>query len=102
MSHADPCEVHADHNPQPWDVEVHHVWPTGMGGPNVPANRVALCPTGHTNVHALLRLAFKAGGVHLVPWPTRRRFHVEERALARLGYHAALDHPGYRALLGGS
>lgn len=101
MSHADACQVHADHAPQVWDVEVHHVWPLGMGGPDVPANTVPVCPTGHTNVHALLRLAFRHGGVDAVPWDVRRRFHFAERRLARMGHRAATGDEAQRRELGG-
>lgn len=50
------CECRADHRPAPLDGEWHHIWPLGMGGPDVVSNRVFLCPTAHTNVHAILRL----------------------------------------------
>lgn len=84
MAHAGTCEVHADHRPRVSDVDVHHVWPTGMGGPDVPANRVDVCPTGHRNVHTLLRAWLRAGGPP--PWPVRQAFHPVERDLAELGY----------------
>ncbi len=100
-SHAEPCAIHADHRPEPYDVEVHHVWPLGMGGPDVKANVVPVCPTGHTNVHALLRLAFRHHGVDKVPWVTRRRFHSEERRLARMGFLAATGDEAMRARLSG-
>ena len=66
--------------------EVHHIWPLGMGGSDVAANRVAICPTGHTNVHDLLRAALKGTGVDTLPWEYRRRFHFAERDLARRGW----------------
>lgn len=97
--HAPACTVHGEHRPRPWDVEVHHVWPLGMGGPDTPRNRVPICPTGHTNVHALLRHAARAGGVDEVPWDVRRRFHPGERALARIGYDASEGDPDARAAL---
>lgn len=99
MSHAPPCEVHAVHAPWHSDVHVHHIWPLGMGGPDSRANTVSICPTGHTNVHALLRLAFRYGGVDAVPWEHRRRFHFDERHLARLGHLAATGDPEVRAAL---
>ena len=37
------------------DEQEHHIWPLGMGGPDVAENRVWLCPTAHTNVHEILR-----------------------------------------------
>lgn len=100
MSHAGSCQVHARHLPHVADVEVHHVWPRGQGGPDVPKNRVPICGTGHSNVHTLLRLAEKAGGVDAVVWELRRPFTPGERRLARIGYGAAHDLPGFRELVG--
>lgn len=54
-----PCRCVADHNPEPLDGEVHHIWPKGMGGPDVNENVVFLCPTAHTNAHEILRLMVK-------------------------------------------
>lgn len=33
---------------------VHHVWPRGAGGPDVPGNRVVICANGHDAVHAVM------------------------------------------------
>ena len=45
------CTVHGSHRPAVSGTEIHHVWPKGMGGPDVADNRVEVCPTGHTNIH---------------------------------------------------
>ncbi len=50
------CQVHRVHVPRCYDVDLHHVWPLGEGGPETPENTVRICPTGHRNVHELLRL----------------------------------------------
>ena len=50
------CLCSDAHRPLVLEYEHHHVWPKGMGGPDVPANLVWLCPTTHTNAHELMRL----------------------------------------------
>lgn len=99
--HSPDCTVHLEHRPQVNHPEVHHIWPVGMGGPDVPENRRAICPTGHTNVHDLLRAALKAQGVDSLPWAYRRRFHTQERALARLGWQCVMGDLWARARVGG-
>jgi hypothetical protein len=61
-----------------------------MGGPDQPGNRVAVCGTGHDNIHTDLR-ALCAAGDRAVLSGTRR-----EQALARAGYDAwvAAGRPG--------
>lgn len=95
MTHRDStvCALHPpgyEHRPTGWDVEGHHVWPLGMGGPDVPSNVVLSCAGGHSDVHALLRMAVKAGGMAAVPWEVRRQFGLAERHYARLGYAAVM------------
>lgn len=51
----DHCVVHGQHRPVVRETELHHVWPKGMGGPDVKANKIAICPTGHANVHRAMR-----------------------------------------------
>lgn len=86
MTHAGDvrCACVASHAPEPADVEVHHCVPLSWGGPDVAANRVPLCSTSHSNVHALLRAYQKAGG--LPAWEVRRRFSPFTRALAARGW----------------
>lgn len=79
------CICVTNHNPEPQELNRHHVWPLGEGGPNTPANVVWLCPTAHANVHELLRLYVRHEGA--VPWVERRRFGSYVRALAKEGYH---------------
>jgi len=55
------CRCMADHRPHPLELNLHHVWPLGMGGPDTPDNLVPLCPTTHTNVHELLRHLMRYG-----------------------------------------
>ncbi len=81
---AQPCEVHRDHRPNSHVNHRHHVWPQGEGGPDVPGNVVVICPTGHENVHSVLRLLKRHGGN-----PARyllAGYAREEIRLARLGF----------------
>lgn len=49
------CALHKDHgSAKPIRGAVHHVWPVGAGGPDTPANRVAICSNGHDAVHAVM------------------------------------------------
>lgn len=96
------CELHgADytHRPGHADIDGHHVWPLGMGGPDVPANLVKACQTGHANVHRLLALYLKGGGE--VPYAVRRTFAFAEQRYARMGYQAVMGDPEVRRALGG-
>lgn len=72
------CTVHGYHYPKPLRTVIHHVWPREFGGPDVAANRVQTCDTGHYSIHTLLDQLRK--GKPMVGG-TRR-----ERELARLGY----------------
>lgn len=56
------CQVHKTHTPTSHSTAVHHIQPQAMGGPDVPENRVEVCPTGHTNIHMLLALLVKHDG----------------------------------------
>lgn len=62
------CICVADHNPEPLELERHHVWPLGMGGPDTEGNVVWLDPTAHMNVHELLRLMLKWSNTDLLPY----------------------------------
>lgn len=49
------CALHRDHGTaRPIRGQIHHIWPRGAGGPDVPGNRAEVCPTGHANVHAVM------------------------------------------------
>ncbi len=80
------CEIHKDpwHRPRVSVADVHHVWPRGDGGPDIPENRVTLCVQSHRNVHELLNRYREAKGM-----PARevlRGFSTKERALAATGW----------------
>lgn len=65
MSHDEgqTCLCRATHSPYPLELERHHVWPLGMGGPDTTENVVFVCPTTHTNTHELLRLFMRDGSL---------------------------------------
>jgi hypothetical protein len=78
------CQLHPRHSPHPHVNHWHHVWPRGEGGPDIPENRIAVCPTGHYNIHQLIKL-LKAERAQL-PYSVLRTFSFEERHYAQLGY----------------
>lgn len=85
------CSAHRTHLPSirignSFTVEEHHIWPLGHDGPDVAANRVWLCPTGHSRVHELLTAWLAAGG--RPSWKVLVWYGQAERELARRGYVA--------------
>lgn len=78
------CICVANHNPNPMELNRHHIWPLGMGGPDTEENTVWLCPTAHANVHELLRAYIRYEGSP--PWEIRRQFSPYIRAIAEEGY----------------
>jgi hypothetical protein len=69
-----PCAVHRTHVPPSRINEVHHVWPLGDDGPDIPDNRVVdddqfgrLFPglTGNPRLHPLWSLLCSSISVHL-------------------------------------
>jgi hypothetical protein len=84
ISGDEECAVHKNHMPKPYGTDLHHVWPKGMGGPDVAENKVPVCATGHQNIHRLLSKLVDGQGV--IPWEAERAFHPGERKYARLGY----------------
>lgn len=79
-----PCLIHPTHQPHPHVNHLHHVWPRGDGGPNIEANRVVVCPTGHYNIHHLLE-RFKASHGHL-HGEALHGYGPQEVDLAQLGW----------------
>lgn len=80
------CAVHRHRELVP--LNVHHIHPLGLGGRDVPANRVTLCANAHYSVHALLDLMLDAAGP--VPWPVRRRYAWRVRQIAAAGHAATV------------
>lgn len=59
--HGKTCLCTSNHQPSVLEGTVHHIWPLGDGGPDIPHNLVYICPTTHYNVHELYRAMKKAG-----------------------------------------
>lgn len=47
----DHCAVHSHHNPVPLRTVRHHIHPQEYGGLTVGPNLLAVCDTGHYNIH---------------------------------------------------
>lgn len=84
------CTVHRTHEPRPLLVELHHIWPLGMQGPDTDANKVAICVQGHYNVHTLLGDLIRTGKM-------RRQGTAGEKQLAQRGFDewVAAGKPGH-------
>lgn len=81
-----PCMLHRRHMPESHVNEIHHIWPLGEGGPDEAANRVVVCPTGHYNVHRLLREWLLLN--REPPYAYARSFSFQEREYAARGFAA--------------
>jgi 5-methylcytosine-specific restriction endonuclease McrA len=79
------CAVHIHDDDVP--MERHHVWPLGMGGPNVESNIISVCSNGHDSIHNYMRLLAKGKP----SWLVKRRFGVKVRYYAQLGLNRALE-----------
>jgi len=56
------CGCAVFHRPAPLELHAHHIHPIYLGG-DPRGETVWLCPTAHTNVHELLRLMIRDGGL---------------------------------------
>lgn len=65
MSHDEGlvCPCVAEHRPAPLELNLHHIWPLYLGGPDTAANKTPVCPTTHVNVHELLRVFLSPVGI---------------------------------------
>lgn len=84
MTTVQPCQVHKQHVPEPHINHRHHVWPLGHGGPNIQDNIIAVCPTGHMNIHDLIQHYLVLMGD--IPYKILRTYSLDERKYAKLGY----------------
>ena len=84
-----PCQVHRTHSPIPLRTVPHHIQPQAMGGPDVAANKVQVCDTGHFNIHRLLDDLLNG-------LPMRRAGTAAEHRFAKQGFDAwvAAGRPG--------
>ncbi len=49
------CFCVSEHRPAPLELNLHHVWPLYLGGPDEEWNQEFVCPNCHVNVHEILR-----------------------------------------------
>ncbi len=84
------CLCMGTHRPAPLELERHHILPLAMGGDDVEANVVWVCPTTHTNIHEILREIFRREG-HLT-WGQA----VDDWPMPVSEYAFDLAHEGYR------
>jgi len=81
------CDCVATHSPSSRATHAHHIWPLGMGGPDIASNLINICPNMHTATHQLIRLTgYRYDGD--TPWWIRRRFPTLARDLAYDGWRA--------------
>lgn len=86
------CALHRAHTPRTLTLHHHHIFPLGMGGPDEPWNVLAVCPTGHVNVHLMLRALHTGAPL--------RGGHGERRIAALgLALWTAAGQPGGRVTL---
>lgn len=79
------CVVHTHDEWVP--IELHHIWPLGMGGPDKATNKISVCANGHYSIHAAMDLMIKNG--HNPPWTVMQHFGPKVRAWAREGWTRA-------------
>jgi hypothetical protein len=79
------CVVHTHRSWVP--VEQHHVWPVGMGGPNVASNKISVCANAHYSIHEFLRQLMLHNGC--VPGSLSRHFSPKVKQYAILGWTEA-------------
>lgn len=39
--------------------EIHHIWPREYHGPDVPDNKIKICPNAHSDIHFLMELMLR-------------------------------------------
>jgi hypothetical protein len=79
------CLVHKHTEWEP--IERHHLWPLGMGGPDVDSNKISVCANGHYSIHEFIRQLMLHDGV--VPASTAKHFNAKVRAYATQGWTEA-------------
>src|SRR3954462_9218378 len=62
------CVCH--HHRELVPIERHHVWPLGLGGPDVEGNKITVCANAHYSIHAFLDLLVKGEGDPGTAWHT--------------------------------
>jgi hypothetical protein len=89
------CICVSDHRPPPLVLHSHHVVPLSWDGPDVPANRVTICPTCHTSTHMLLDL-YVALNREPTPAEMRAKFgRIPNRQMQVLAARAWASRPAH-------
>ena len=87
------CTCVRAHNPDPLQLNRHHIVPKELGGASVDDNLVWVCPTTHASVHTILQ-AFLTAGKQLTQAQykaqnqTTRAIPRQAWSLAVMGYMA--------------
>ena len=79
------CVCTSDHRPATARTQRHHLWPLGLGGPEVDATLVLLCPTTHDLVHHALRGMVRDGWA---PWAAGQGMTRYAHSIATLGWQS--------------
>jgi hypothetical protein len=64
--------------------ELHHIWPLGYHGPDIPGNKAKVCPNAHSDIHYLMERLFRGKPVNY------REYGPNVRDLARWGYEQVI------------
>jgi hypothetical protein len=74
------CHVHPQLVPQ----EVHHIWPSGYHGPDIPSNKVKICANAHSDIHYLMEAMLRGKPYDL------REYGPKVRHYAIRGYNEVM------------
>lgn len=91
------CRCSKVHHPDPTELHGHHVIPRYLGGADTPENLIWLCPTGHSNVHEMIRMMMRVGRLTA----SEMRAQFPERLNAYLYRVAVEGYDAYRAAQAG-
>lgn len=80
------CAVHKYHWPPITVVDDHHIFPKEYGGPDIAANKVAVCPNGHRNIHEYILAALHHYGDQV-------KVTKKEKYYADLGLQQIINRP---------
>lgn len=84
------CRVHKSHSPHSHQNHMHHILPKSLGGKSESNNLIAVCPTGHYNIHIIIDEWMRGGDTP--SWEFLKHFGNKER------YWAEAAHTAYKNL----